>query len=71
MTKPIYTAPPIERLYSLSDQALRCAMLLEMEGAARPTLFAEGESVGLKPGEFAVGDWLVRPRFTDDEDLLL
>lgn len=65
MTKAIYQAEPRNKLRSVIEQAQWCldALRWDVGMFTKPELHPEG----LKPGEMAFGDWIVRPRFTEKD----
>lgn len=58
-SKPIYDAPIDERLADLKQIIESAQKFLRLETMRPCTDNAEG----LEPGEFALGNWIIRPRF--------
>lgn len=65
--KPIYQAPSIEKLKDLQHACQIGIDCLEA-GLVRDDTDEDRERYCLKPGEFAICDWIVRPRFPEKED---
>ncbi len=59
--KPIYDAPIEERLEDLKRAIAICESLISNKALLRPILTTERP--GLKEGQFAIGNWIVSPRW--------
>lgn len=68
--KPIYQASIEERLQSVIRCAEFCLNLHDFRREVESKFNVRMDCVEetLAPGEFAIGDWIVRPRFDDKED---
>lgn len=69
MRKPIYDSSPQDKLKDLLEAVLMAQKILAMD-LSRYSTKEEQYREGLTEGEFAIGNWIVRPRFPDQAALV-